>query len=151
MKRIRSTKRHKGRVSNIPRIAPQGNPSSKGEYGLISTTSGRVTAKQLTSLTMSLKRKMLESGKATPKGTQIVLTVDAVYPVTSKPLEVRMGKGKGSITEKIARIRPNTRILYIPENVVGIDYKDILEKVGNKLPVGTRVKYKPGVISPTKE
>jgi len=124
----RSLKRHKGRVSLIPKI----NIVRDGEYSLISTTTGRVTAKQLASLFMTVKRRV-------PAGTKILPRVFATYPVTAKPLEVRMGKGKGSIDHKIARIRFNSVILELKSTTPGYDYLEILRLSGTKLPVRTRI------------
>src|ERR1700744_2646100 len=124
----RTLKRHKGRTSQIPKIGQV----SQGEYSLISTTTGRVTANQLSSLIMSLKRRV-------PSGTKILPRVFATYPVTAKPLEVRMGKGKGSVDHKIARIRYNTIIVELRNTSPGVDYKEMLRLSGTKLPVCTRV------------
>jgi len=124
----RSMKRHKGRVSLIPKI----DRFREGEYSLISTTTGRVTAKQLASLLMTVKRRV-------PNGTHILPRVFATYPVTAKPLEVRMGKGKGSIDHKITRIRYNSILLELKNTIPGYDYTEILRLSGTKLPVRTRV------------
>lgn len=125
----RTLKRHKGRTSAVPRE----RVVVTGEYSLISTTPGRVTAKQLASLEMTLKRKV-------PTGTELVKRVHATYPVTAKPLEVRMGKGKGGIDHRIARVRTNTIIMELRKTIPGVDYREMLRQAGMKLPVRTRVK-----------
>ena len=127
MKKVTS-KRHKGRVSQVPRTSQV----REGEYSLISTTTGRITAKQLTSLQMTVKRVV-------PTGTTIIPRVFAKYPVTAKPLEVRMGKGKGSIDHYIARVRYNTVLLELAGTKAGVDYKEMLRLASTKLPVSTRV------------
>lgn len=127
----RTLKRHKGRTSNIPRLSQV----KVGEFSLISTTTGRVTAKQLASLEMAIKRKV-------PVGTKIIPRVFATYPVTAKPLEVRMGKGKGSVDHKIARIRYNTVIIELRKTILGVDYATMLRQASMKLPILTKVVLK---------
>lgn len=127
----RSLKRHKGRVSLVPKLINV-HRSEASEFSLISTTAGRVTAKQLASLFMTVKRRV-------PAGTKILPRVFATYPVTAKPLEVRMGKGKGSIDHKIARVRINSVILDLTNTIPGYDYFEILRLSGTKLPVRIKV------------
>lgn len=93
---------------------------------------GRITAKQISSLVMTIKRKI-------PTGTTIIPRVFATYPVSAKPLEVRMGKGKGSIDHKIARVRRNTVIIELDKKIAGVDYPTMLRQAGMKLPVHTKV------------
>jgi large subunit ribosomal protein L16 len=124
----RTMKRHKGRTSEVP---AQGRKLT-GAYSLVSEEPGRVTAKQIASLIMTLKRKI-------PTGTTIIPRVFATYPVTAKPLEVRMGKGKGSIDHKIARVRRNTVIIELDKKIAGVDYATMLRQAGMKLPVNTRI------------
>jgi large subunit ribosomal protein L16 len=124
----RTLKRHKGRTSPVPKIGQ----TKQGEYSLISTTPGRVTAKQIASLEMAVKRKV-------PAGTKIIPRIFATYPVTAKPLEVRMGKGKGSIDHRIARVRTNTIIMELTRTTSGVDYGEMLRQAGMKLPVHTVV------------
>lgn len=95
-------KRHKGRVSRVPLL---GN-IRQGEYSIVSTESGRVTVEQMKAIIMTLKRKM-------PTGTTIIGRLRGNIGVTAKPLEVRMGKGKGSIAKRVARVRPNRVIVEV--------------------------------------
>ena len=124
----RTQKRHKGRTSMVPRIGQERG----GEYTIISTTAGRVTAAQLASLIMTVKRRV-------PSGTGIVPRIFTKYPVTAKPLEVRMGKGKGSVDHYVSRVRYNTVILVLKNTVAGVDYKEMLRLSSTKLPVSTRI------------
>ena len=111
---------------------PKLGQRKEGEYSLISTTPGRVTAKQIASLEMAVKRKV-------PAGTKIIPRIFATYPVTAKPLEVRMGKGKGSIDHRIARVRTNTIIMELARTTSGVEYGEMLRQAGMKLPVHTVV------------
>jgi len=97
-----STKRHKGRVSCIPVTQPK----YVGDYALISLEHIRISTAQINSMVLTLKRLL-------PTGTTIIPRISGYLAVTKKPLEVRMGKGKGPIAKKIARVRTNTVIIEI--------------------------------------
>jgi large subunit ribosomal protein L16 len=120
-------KRQKGRVSNLPKMVPK----RLGEISLISQESGRISAAHFKSMILTLKRKV-------PTGTTIIPRFFPYLPVTKKPLEVRMGKGKGSIAKLVSRIRPNSVIVElaglrqdVPLNL----YNNALFAVACKLPV----------------
>lgn len=131
----RTQKRHKGIISMVPRIG-QGQ---EGEYSIISRTMGRVTSQELAALVMTVKRKV-------PTGTTIIPRIYTTNPVTAKPLEVRMGKGKGSIDHYVSRVRPNTVILEVRnsaglhQTVGGVDYRGLLRTASMKLGVSTYIK-----------
>jgi large subunit ribosomal protein L16 len=129
--RFISSKRHKGRVSKVPVV----NVKRVGEIAIISEESGRISAPQIKSIILTLKRKL-------PSGTSIIPRISAHLAVTKKPLEVRMGKGKGSIAKRIARIRPNTVIIEIAKirEVIPIEqYLDGLKAAASKLPVKSKI------------
>jgi large subunit ribosomal protein L16 len=109
-----------------------------GEYGLVSRELARVSARQLEAsrrvLRFTLKRR----------GTVWVNTFPDV-PVTAKPLEVRMGKGKGSVEYWAAKVRPGTVLC----EVSGVDREMALKALrayGKKRPMGTRVVERASVI-----
>jgi large subunit ribosomal protein L16 len=137
MKRL---KRQKGRTSRVPII----NQTQLGDYSIVSLTSGKITAKQMATLIMTIKRKI-------PRGSavKIIPRIFPSYPVTAKPLEVRMGKGKGSVSHRIARIRYNSIILelLLPRTRSSEDYSRILRQSSLKLPVRTLIKER-RVLSP---
>ena len=122
-----SNKRHKGRVSQVPVETIK----SVGEIAIISVEPGRITAAQIKSIVLTLKRLL-------PTGTSIIPRIYAYLPVTKKPLEVRMGKGKGSVVKRIARIRTNSVILEIAKvkEVIPIEG---LKAAASKLPVKTKI------------
>ena len=127
----KNSKRHKGRVSLVPIL----NTTRVGEMAIISEEAGRITGAQIQSLILTLKRKL-------PTGTTIIPRITAHLAVTKKPLEVRMGKGKGSIAKRIARIRPNTIIVEIGKikEVVPIEkYVEALKSAESKLPVKNKI------------
>ena len=126
-----SSKRHKGRVSKVPVV----NVKRVGQIAIISEESGRISAAQIKSIILTLKRKL-------PSGTTIIPRISAHFAVTKKPLEVRMGKGKGSIAKRIARIRPNTVVIEIAKikDVVPIEqYLEGLKAAMSKLPVKSKI------------
>ena len=122
----RSLKRHKGRVSQIPKICR----TREGEYSLLSTTFGRITTKQLTSLIATLKRKV-------PTGTKIIPRVFATYPVTAKPLEVRMGSGKGAPEGWVAVVKPG-KIMFEIAGVSEEVAREALRLAAHKLPIKSK-------------
>lgn len=123
-------KRHKGKVSEVPKE----EISLRGEYGIISLEPGKMTGKQIEMVMMTMKRKR-------PVGAKITAEIEAHIGVTKKPGEVRMGKGKGPLDHKIARIRENTVMFAVEKAHKGepeSKYKEMLRVVGSKLPL----KYK---------
>lgn len=102
--------------------------SNRSDVIIISKEMGRVSESQLKSIILTFKRFISQSAlgpstrssndrtRSSVKGISIKNRIYTYLPVTKKPLEVRMGKGKGSINHYIARIRPNT-ILFVISNV----------------------------------
>lgn len=124
-------KRHKGRVSEVPRE----EIPFFGEYGIISLEPGRLTAKHIEMVMMTMKRKR-------PVGAKIKAEVLAHIGVTKKPAEVRMGKGKGPLDHKIARIRENTLLFVVQKAHISepeSKYKDMLRVVSSKLPLKNKI------------
>jgi large subunit ribosomal protein L16 len=117
-------KRQKGRVSKVPKQEGQ----RLGDYAIISKEPGRLSKEQMASVVMTLKRKM-------GQGTKIVPRVYGHLAVTKKPLEVRMGKGKGTIAKRIGRIRANTVIVEIHGTAEEGKSMAGLEAAASKLPV----------------
>lgn len=124
---MKSIKRHKGRVS----LVPLDTIKSVGEIAIISEEPGRISTAHIKSIILTLKRLL-------PVGTSIIPRIYAHLPVTKKPLEVRMGKGKGSVVKRIARIRTNTVIIEIAKvkEVIPIDG---LKAAASKLPVKSKI------------
>lgn len=123
-------KRQKGRVSQVPRE----NIKMEGDYGIVSETTGRITTKQIETAILTLKRTL-------PSGTRIKTRVEGHLAVSEKPLEVRMGKGKGAIGKRVARVRMNTVILEIEKKGQEPErkYEEGLRVLGTKLPVRYRI------------
>ena len=127
-KKKKEMKRQKGRISYVPKLGSK----LIGEYSIISKEPARITAGQIGSVMMTLKRKM-------PGGTQIIPRIYGHLAVTGKPLEVRMGKGKGAIAKRVARIRAQTVIVEINNIRAGEQYMEGLKAAASKLPVRVRI------------
>lgn len=111
--------------------AQRGSSISFGEYALKATSSGKMTAQQIEAARVAINRKIKRGGK-------VWIRVFPDKPVTKKPAETRMGKGKGSPEFWVAPIKPG-RILY---ELAGVDEElavRALTLAGNKLPFSTKV------------
>jgi large subunit ribosomal protein L16 len=105
-KRTKWRKCHKGRNRGL---ASRGNKVSFGEYGLKAVGRGRISARQIESARRALTRHIKRGGK-------IWIRIFPDKPVSKKPLEVRMGKGKGNPEFWVAEIKPG-HVLYEMEGV----------------------------------
>ncbi len=105
-KRTKFRKQRKGRNRGV---ATCGNLVSFGEYGLKALTRGRITAREIESARRAISRYVKRGGK-------VWIRVFPDVPVTKKPLEVRMGNGKGNVEYWVARVVPGT-MLYEMEGI----------------------------------
>lgn len=125
-KRTKFRKQHTGRNNGT---ALRGSSVSFGEYGLKSISRGRMTARQIESARRAISRHVKRGGK-------IWIRVFPDKPITKKPLEVRMGKGKGSVEYWVAQIKPGTMLFEI-EGVSEEMAREAFELAAAKLPVKT--------------
>lgn len=125
-KRTKFRKMHKGRNRGL---AQRGNAVSFGEYGLKATTRGRLTARQIEAARRAMTRHIKRGGR-------IWIRVFPDKPITSKPLEVRMGSGKGNVEYWVAEIQPG-RMLYEMEGVSEEIAREAFSLAAAKLPVRT--------------
>src|ERR1700743_3907347 len=105
-KRRKYRKEQKGRNTGV---ATRGNAVSFGEYGLKAIERGRLTARQIEAARRAMTRHIKRGGK-------IWIRVFPDKPITQKPLEVRQGKGKGSVEYWVAQIQPG-KVLFEMEGV----------------------------------
>ena len=126
-KRTKFRKQMKGKNRGL---AHRGSDVSFGDFGLQALTRGRVTARQIEAARMAIQRATSRQGK-------LFIRVFPDKPVTKKPLETRMGKGKGSPEEWVAVIKPG-RVLYEIEGIPGELAEAALRLAGNKLPIKTK-------------
>jgi large subunit ribosomal protein L16 len=125
-KRTKFRKQHKGKNRGL---AVRGSSVSFGEYGLKATGRGRITARQIEASRRALTRHVKRGGK-------IWIRVFPDKPITKKPLEVRMGKGKGSVEYWVAQIQPG-RMLFEMEGVPEELAREAFRLAAAKLPVST--------------
>jgi large subunit ribosomal protein L16 len=125
-KRTKFRKQHKGKNNGI---AVSGSSVSFGEYGLKAITRGRMTARQIEAARRAITRHLKRGGK-------MWIRVFPDKPITKKPLEVRMGKGKGSVEYWVAQIKPGT-MLYEVQGVPEQLAREAFELASAKLPIKT--------------
>lgn len=123
------TKYRKIQKTVVTGLATRGNRVSFGDYGLKSIEGGRVTARQIESARRAISRYVKRGGK-------IWIRVFPDKPISRKPLEVRMGSGKGSVEYWIAEVRPGT-MLYEIQGVTEDLAKEAFRLASGKLPVKT--------------
>ncbi len=127
-KRTKFRKQQKGRIHGA---AKGGTELNFGSYGLKATTPGRVTARQIEAARRSITRHIKRAGK-------VWIRVFPDVPVSSKPAEVRMGKGKGTPEFWMCRVKPG-RIMFEMEGVDRTTARRAFELAAAKLPVQTRI------------
>lgn len=126
-KRTKFRKQHKGRNRGL---AQSGNEVSFGEFGLKAVARGRLTARQIEAARRAITRKVKRGGK-------LWIRVFPDKPVSKKPLEVRMGKGKGNVEYWVALVQPGS-MLYEIEGVTEEQAREAFVLAAAKLPVLTR-------------
>jgi len=125
-KRTKFRKVHTGRNRGL---AQSGNKVSFGSYGLKATDRGRMTARQIEAGRRAMTRHVKRQGK-------IWIRVFPDKPITKKPLEVRMGKGKGNVEYWVAQIQPG-RVLYEMDGVSEELAREAFRLAARKLPFKT--------------
>jgi large subunit ribosomal protein L16 len=127
-KRTKFRKAHKGRIHGV---AKGGTELAFGQFGLKSQEPERVTARQIEAARRAITREMKRQGR-------VWIRVFPDVPVSKKPTEVRMGKGKGSVEFWAARVKPG-RILFEIDGVPEDTAREALRLGAMKLPITTRV------------
>jgi len=125
-KRTKFRKQQKGRNRGL---ATRGNKVSFGEYGLKATTRGNLTSRQIEAARRALTRFVKRGGR-------VWIRVFPDKPITRKPLEVRMGSGKGNPEFWVAPIRPGA-VLYEMEGVTETEAREAFRLAAAKLPLRT--------------
>ena len=127
-KRTKFRKQFKGKIHGL---AKGGSDLTFGTYGLKSLQPERVTARQIEAARRAMTRHMKRQGR-------VWIRIFPDTPVTSKPTEVRMGKGKGSVDYWAARVKPG-RVLFEIDGVDDAVAREALRLAAMKLPVKTRI------------
>ena len=126
-KRTKYRKMHKGRIHGA---AKGGTDLTFGTYGLKSVEPQRVTARQIEAARRAMTRHMKRQGR-------VWIRIFPDVAVSSKPTEVRMGKGKGSVDFWAAKVKPG-RIMFEIDGVTETVAREALRLAAMKLPVKTR-------------
>ena len=127
-KRTKYRKVHKGRNDGL---SWSGNAVSFGEYGLKATAHGQLTARQIEAARRAITRQMKRQGR-------VWIRIFPDVPVSGKPAEVRMGKGKGAVDHWAARVAPG-RIMFEIDGVPDDVAREALRLGAAKLPIRTKV------------
>jgi len=123
------TKFRKMQKSRNRGLAQNGNKVSFGEYGLKAVARGRITARQIEAARRAMTRHIKRGGK-------IWIRIFPDAPISTKPLEVRMGKGKGNVDYWVAKVQPGS-MLYEMEGVSEELAREAFKLAAAKLPIKT--------------
>lgn len=126
----RKTKYRKQQKGKMKGISQRGHQLSNGTFGLKSLDTSFITARQIEAARIAATRYMKREG-------QLWIKIFPDKPITQKPLEVRMGKGKGAVEYWVAPIKPG-RILFEVSGVPADIAKEALRLAAQKLPVRTK-------------
>ena len=132
-KRTKFRKAHKGRIHGA---AKGGFTLNFGSYGLKAIEPERITARQIEATRRAITRHMKRAGR-------VWIRVFPDLPVSKKPTEVRMGKGKGSPEYWVAKVKPG-RIMFEIDGVSDEIAREALRLGAAKLPIKTRIVTRPG-------
>lgn len=127
-KRTKFRKAHKGRIKGA---AKGGTALNFGSYGLKALEPERVTSRQIEAARRAMTREMKRAGR-------VWIRIFPDVPVSKKPTEVRMGKGKGSVEYWAARVAPG-RIMFEIDGVDDDTAREALSLAAAKLPIKTRI------------
>ena len=125
-KRIKFRKQFKGRNAGL---AQRGSSVAFGDYGLKATSRARMTAREIEAARRAMTRYV-------KRGGQVWIRVFPDVPITKKPLEVRMGSGKGNVEYYVARVQPG-KVLFEMEGVTEDIAREAFRLAASKLSVDT--------------
>ena len=127
----KKTKFRKYRKNNIKRTAQRTSKLRYGSFGLKSLNSARITAQQIETIRQTIRRGIRPKGK-------VWIRIFPQIPVSSKPAEVRLGKGKGNIKYWVCPVKKG-QILYEIDGVSKVVALKVLKSAGNKLPLNFNI------------
>ncbi|PWJ39349.1 50S ribosomal protein L16 [Sediminitomix flava] len=134
-KRTKFRKQQKGRVKGM---AQRGHRLSFGSFGIKSLEAGWITSRQIEAARIAVTRAMKREG-------QLWIRIFPDKPITSKPAEVRMGKGKGAPSYWVATVKPGT-ILFESDGVSEEIARESLRLAEQKLPMRTKFVVRPDYV-----
>jgi large subunit ribosomal protein L16 len=127
-KKVKFRKQMRGRMRGM---AMRGNKLSFGDFGLQALTPGWITSRQIESARIAITRHVKRGGK-------VWIRIFPDKPITKKPAETRMGKGKGSPEAWVAVVKPG-RVLYELEGVSEAVALEAMRLASHKLPIKTKI------------
>lgn len=130
-KKMKFRKAQKRRIKGT---ATRGTELAFGDYAIMAVEKGRITSRQIEAARIAMTRHIKRGGR-------VWIKIFPHTPVTKKPLEVRMGKGKGSVDRYEAKIKPG-RILYEMDGVAPDVAKGALMLAAAKLPLKTKLLFR---------
>ncbi|RLD22669.1 MAG: 50S ribosomal protein L16 [Bacteroidetes bacterium] len=134
-KRTKYRNQQKGRNRGI---AYKGSTVSFGSFALKSLDNGRITNRQIEAARIAMTRRMKREGN-------VWIRIFPDKPITSKPAEVRMGKGKGALDHWVANVQPG-RIMFEIDGVTRETAVEALRLAAQKLPVHTKIVVRPDYV-----
>lgn len=126
-KRVRWRKQQKGRLKGK---AQRGNTVAFGKFGLLAMEPKRITSRQIEAARIAINRHILRTGK-------VWIRIFPDKPVSKKPAEVRMGKGKGAPEQWVAKVKPG-RMLFEMDGVEEDTAREAFRLAAHKLPIKTK-------------
>ena len=132
-KKVKFRKQQRGRMRGFAR---RGNTLSFGDFGLQAMAPGWITARQIEAARIAITRHVKRGGK-------VWIRIFPDKPITNKPAETRMGKGKGSPEAWVAVVKPG-RVLYELEGVAEDVAREAMRLASHKLPIKTRIMVREG-------
>ena len=126
-KRVKHRKEHRGRMRGI---AYRGGKISFGEFGIIALEPGWITDRQIEAARVAITRHVKRAGK-------VWIRIFPAKPITTKPAETRMGKGKGAPDHWVCPVKPG-RVLFELEGTEEEIAKEAMRLAGHKLPIKTK-------------
>ncbi len=133
-KKVKHRKVMKGRRKGL---AWRGNTVAFGDYGLMALEDAFITSRQIEAARIAITRYMKRTGK-------VWIRIFPDKPITKKPAETRMGKGKGSPEYWVAVVRPG-RVMFEIEGVSPEEAKEAMRLASHKLPIKTRIIAREGI------
>ena len=126
-KRVKHRKQHRGRMTGV---ATRGNKVTYGEYGLQTTEPAWITAAQIEAARIAMTRY-------TKRGGKVWIKIFPDKPITARPADTRMGKGKGSPDSWVCVVKPGM-VLYEMEGVTEEIAREAFRLAAHKLPISTK-------------
>ena len=126
-KRVKHRKQHRGRMTGV---AARGNKVTYGDYGLATTEPAWITAAQIEAARVAMTRY-------TKRGGQVWIKIFPDKPITARPADTRMGKGKGNVDYWVAVVKPG-RVLFEMGDVTEETAKEAMRLAMHKLPIKCR-------------